>query len=107
MNQQQLYRNFFELFKRWPIDLTKKGRDLSEHVRKKFQIAFNQGEITPNVDLKYWSKAYSNIEILLNNDIFDKYPRKKATGALGIGKEHCRVVLSNSASKFLQENKVK
>lgn len=107
MNQQQLYRNFFELFKRWPIDLTKKGRDLSENVRKKFQLSFYQGEITPNVDLKYWSKTYKEIETLLNNDIFDKYPRKKATGALGIGKEHCRVVLSNSALKFLQETREK
>jgi nucleoid factor 1 len=96
-----LYRDFLNLFKHWPIDATKKGRDLGEHIRKKFSQSFQQGELSDKSELKYWTKTYNDLKRLENDEFSNKYPRTKSTGALGIGKVQCRVVLSNSSMEYL------
>ena len=101
MAKQQLYRDFLNLFKRWPIDATKKNRDLSEMVRKKFSLAFQQGESSENVDLKYWSQVYNDLKPVINNEFSDKYPRANSTAASGLSKEQCKIALSNRAMEYL------
>lgn len=101
MSKQQLYRDFLNLFKRWPIDATKKQRDLSELVRKKFSKSFQLGESSENVDLKYWSKVYNDLKPLVNNEYSNKYPRNKSTAASGCSKEQCKIALSNSSMEYL------
>lgn len=99
---QKIYKDFISLFKRWPIDATKKGRDLGEHIRVRFMNAFAKGELSENVDVAYWTQAHKDLSRIVNNEFAEKYPRSKATGALGIGREHCRVVLSNSAQQYMK-----
>ena len=101
MAKQQLYRDFLNLVKRWPIDATKKNRDLSELVRQHFSQAFQQGESSKNVDLVYWTKAFNDLKCLVDNDYSRKYPRMKSTAALGCSKEQCKIALSNSAMEYL------
>lgn len=98
----QLYREFLNLFKRWPIDATKKGNDLGEYLRKKFVNSFTKGESSENIDLNYWTNALAELKRIANNEFVDKYPRNKGTAALGVGKEQCRVVLSNDAKKYFE-----
>ena len=37
----------------------------------------------------------------MNNDFLNKYPRVKATGALNLGREHCKLAVSNQARKLM------
>jgi hypothetical protein len=104
MSKQQLYREFLNLFKRWPIDATKKNRDLSELVRKKFSQAFQKGESSENVDLNYWSKVYNDLKPVINNEFSAKYPQTGSTAASGLSREQCRVALSNSSMEYLGNN---
>jgi hypothetical protein len=98
---QKLYADFLLLFKRFPIDSTKKGHDLGEFARKKFSKAFTHGELTQTVDISQWTKTHKELERLVNNEFFDKYPRVKATGALNLGREHCKLVVSNDYQKMM------
>jgi hypothetical protein len=97
----KLYSDFLYLFKRFPIDATKKGYDLGEFIRKKFSKSFTHGEFTQNVDIAYWTKTYKELESLVNNEYASKYPREKATGALNLGREHCKLAVSNQAKKLM------
>ena len=42
---------------------------------------------------------------IANNEYFVKYPRQRAVGALGLGKEQCKLAVSNTALKFFDDNK--
>lgn len=98
---QQLFREFVVLFRSWPVDATKNGRCLGEHLRKQFSEHFKKGELSENVDVKYWNKVLQDLKPIANNDFAAKYPRASSTASLGLGKDHCKIVLSNQASKFM------
>ena len=98
---QQLFREFVVLFKSWPVDSTKGGRCLAEYIRKRFNKEFNKGELSEGVDVAYWQKALAELKPVANNEFAAKYPRSRATGALGLGREQCKLALSNEALKFL------
>jgi len=100
---QQLFREFIVLFKHWPIDATKAGSCLGEQLRKHFSQHFKKGELSENINVKHWTKIYHDLNRILNNEYKLKYPRAKAIGSLGLGKEQCKLVLSNQAKKFFEK----
>lgn len=101
----QLFKEFIVLFKNWPLDLTKRGRCFGEQIRKHFSQEFKKGELSDNIDVKYWTKTLKDLRAISENEFFNKYPRRKATGALGLGREQCKITLSNDALKIMAERK--
>jgi hypothetical protein len=99
---QQLFKEFVVLFKSWPVDATKSGRCVAEYLRKQFNNSFKQGELS-QVDTAYWTKVLSDLKPIANNEYFAKYPRQRAVGSLGLGKEQCKLALSNMALKLFNE----
>ena len=97
----QLYFDLIRLFKQWPIDKSKTGRDLGEHLRQQFSQAFILGE-NSQVDSNEWNHFYDNMKLLISNDIKNHYRRERNWTASGLSREQLRFLLSN---RSLQANK--
>ena len=97
----QLYFDLIRLFKQWPIDKSKTGRDLGESLRQQFSQAFNLGE-NSQVNTAEWNRFYDNMKILISNDIKNRYPRERNWTASSLSREQLRFLLSN---KSLEANK--
>lgn len=106
MSQQAsvLFREFITLFKSWPVDKLKAGRCLSEHTRKKFEAAFNNGELTQQVDTQRWNNHLNDLKPLVNNEIARKYQRSKELGSLGLDRDVCKVIMSNEMMKEINKH---
>jgi nucleoid factor 1 len=59
----QLYFDLIRLFKQWPIDKSKTGRDLGESLRQQFSQAFSLGE-NSQVNPNEWSRVLDNNKLL-------------------------------------------
>ncbi|CAF0742602.1 unnamed protein product [Adineta steineri] len=97
----QLYFDLIRLFKQWPIDKSKTGRDLGENLRQQFSQAFVLGE-NSQVDCNKWNHFHDNMKLLISNDIKNRYQRDRNWTASGLSREQLRFLLSN---KSLQANK--
>ena len=102
MSSQFLFKEFIVLFRSWPIDSTKSGRCVAEYLRKIFNQSFKQGELS-TVDTKYWNKILRDLRPIADNEYAVKYPRQRAVGSLGLGKEQCKLAVSNAAFKFYDD----
>uniref|UniRef100_A0A8C8SH39 Mitochondrial nucleoid factor 1 n=1 Tax=Pelusios castaneus TaxID=367368 RepID=A0A8C8SH39_9SAUR len=74
------YRRFLKLCEEWPIEETKRGRDLGAFLRQRVGQAFREGERT-------------------------QYPRLKDTSFTGVTVEECKMVLATDSVKQLEEMK--
>uniref|UniRef100_A0A4X2LGA6 Mitochondrial nucleoid factor 1 n=1 Tax=Vombatus ursinus TaxID=29139 RepID=A0A4X2LGA6_VOMUR len=75
------YRRFLKLCEEWPLDETKRGRDLGAYLRQRVAQAFREGENT-------------------------QYPRPRDTGFSGLTVEECRIVLAtDTLEEFKELNK--
>ena len=97
----QLYFDLIRLFKQWPIDKSKTGRDLGEKLREQFSKAFALGE-NSQVNVNEWNQFYDNMKLIISNDIKNRYPRDRNWTASGLSREQLRFILSN---KSLQANR--
>lgn len=97
----QLYFDLIRLFKQWPIDKSKTGRDLGESLRQQFSQAFVLGE-NSQVDVNKWNRFYEQMKLIISNDIKNRYLRDRNWTASGLSREQLRFVLSN---KSLEANK--
>lgn len=97
----QLYFDLIRLFKQWPIDKSKTGRDLGEHLRQRFSQAFALGE-NSQVKGDEWNRFYDDMKYLISNDIKNRYKRDRNWTASSLSREQLRFLLSN---KSLQANK--
>ena len=77
---------------------------MGEHLRKLFNRDFRQGELAENVDINKWKKIYQDLKPIANNEYAIKYPRERATGALGLGREQCKLIMSNTAQKYMSKD---
>lgn len=93
-----LYKRWLKLFEVWPIDATKTGRDLGEHIRKKVLGAYKHGETTTIENLAECEKDFASLQRLSRNIYANKYPTK-LTGASYLTVEECRDVVSSSNLK--------
>jgi nucleoid factor 1 len=97
----QLYFDLIRLFKQWPIDKSKTGRDLGESLRKQFSQAFTLGE-NSQVNTNDWNRFYDQMKLIISNDIKNRYQRDRNWTASGLSREQLRFLLSN---KSLEANK--
>jgi hypothetical protein len=103
MTSQILFKEFVNLFKSWPVDASKSGRCLGEYLRKEFTRTFREGELSENVNVTLWKKRLDDLLPIANNEYAKKYKRQKEIGSLGLGREQCRLVMSNDGLKFMSE----
>uniref|UniRef100_G1SPP4 Mitochondrial nucleoid factor 1 n=1 Tax=Oryctolagus cuniculus TaxID=9986 RepID=G1SPP4_RABIT len=75
------YRRFLKLCEEWPVDETKRGRDLGAYLRQRVAQAFREGENT-------------------------QYPRPRDTSFSGLSLEEYKLILStDTLEEFKDMNK--
>uniref|UniRef100_A0A8C9CCC0 Mitochondrial nucleoid factor 1 n=1 Tax=Phocoena sinus TaxID=42100 RepID=A0A8C9CCC0_PHOSS len=75
------YRRFLRLCEEWPVDETKRGRDLGAYLRQRVAQAFREGENT-------------------------QYPRPRDTSFSGLSLEEYKLILStDTLEEFKEMNK--
>uniref|UniRef100_A0A8C6G0B5 Mitochondrial nucleoid factor 1 n=1 Tax=Moschus moschiferus TaxID=68415 RepID=A0A8C6G0B5_MOSMO len=75
------YRRFLKLCEEWPVDETKRGRDLGAYLRQRVAQAFREGENT-------------------------QYPRPRDTSFSGLSLEEYKLILStDTLDEFKEMNK--
>uniref|UniRef100_A0A8D2CQZ4 Mitochondrial nucleoid factor 1 n=1 Tax=Sciurus vulgaris TaxID=55149 RepID=A0A8D2CQZ4_SCIVU len=75
------YRRFLKLCEEWPVDETKRGRDLGAYLRQRVAQAFREGENT-------------------------QYPRPRDTTFSGLSVEEYKLILStDTLEEFKEMNK--
>uniref|UniRef100_A0A4X2M1E2 Mitochondrial nucleoid factor 1 n=1 Tax=Vombatus ursinus TaxID=29139 RepID=A0A4X2M1E2_VOMUR len=80
------YQHFLKLSEEWPLDETKRGRDLGDYLQQWVAQAFWEGE---NTQIAEYYKH--------------KYPRPRDTGFSGLTVEECRIVLTLEEFKKLNK----
>ena len=79
----KLLREFLNLFKMWPIDISKGNRCLGAYIRKNFTQTYNKEKLSENVNVKEWNKKMADLNAISENEYLKKYPRKKGSLARG------------------------
>ncbi|MGH0176710.1 UNVERIFIED_CONTAM: hypothetical protein FKN15_072808 [Acipenser sinensis] len=92
------YRRFLRLCEEWPIDETKRGRDLATFLRQKVALAFREGESTQITDPEKCDQMYESLARIHANVYKEKFPRVRDTSFTGVTVEECRVVLATGSA---------
>uniref|UniRef100_A0A8C4UVS6 Mitochondrial nucleoid factor 1 n=1 Tax=Falco tinnunculus TaxID=100819 RepID=A0A8C4UVS6_FALTI len=74
------YRRFLKLCEEWPVEETKRQRDLGAFLRQRVAQAFREGEST-------------------------QYPRLKDTSFTGVTVEDCKMILATDILKQMEDMK--
>ncbi|MGH0161577.1 UNVERIFIED_CONTAM: hypothetical protein FKN15_041241 [Acipenser sinensis] len=96
------YRRFLRLCEEWPIDETKRGRDLATFLRQKVALAFREGESTQIADPEKCDQMYESLARIHANVYKEKFPRVRDTSFTGVTVEECRVVLAKGKERSLR-----
>ncbi|XP_054578395.1 ubiquinol-cytochrome-c reductase complex assembly factor 2 isoform X2 [Eptesicus fuscus] len=121
------YRRFLKLCEEWPVDETKRGRDLGAYLRQRVAQAFREGE---NTQIRYLlsthhvpgtvlgagetamnqvaepeacDEMYESLARLHSNYYKHKYPRPRDTSFSGLTLEEYKLVLSTDALGELKD----
>ncbi|XP_069797811.1 ubiquinol-cytochrome-c reductase complex assembly factor 2 isoform X3 [Narcine bancroftii] len=99
------YRRFLRLCEEWPLDRTKKGRDLGAFLRQRVALAFREGESTQIADPEICDQMYESLARINSAYYKNKYPRLRNTSFTGITVEECQLVLATDNMKQVEEMK--
>jgi len=99
-----IYQSLLRSLKKWPVDLTKKGRDFGEIIRRRISEGFPQGE-TSQVDAAKWTPFANHLENIASDKSLKQYPRSLQSNATGLSVEECREIVSTDFLNSLKENK--
>lgn len=95
------YRNFLKLLEQWPLDPTKTGRDLGQHIREQVKITFKAGDVYSG-DETECNRIHASLKRLADNQYGRLYPRKSNSCASGLSADECHSLLT---TEFLEELK--
>lgn len=93
------YKQFLRLLESWPLDSSKKGRDLGQHIREKIAEAFPTGE-TSKINVEECANVHASLKRLADNYYGDKFKRTHSSSATGLTLEQCSGITS---TEFLRE----
>ncbi|TKC49599.1 hypothetical protein EI555_016531 [Monodon monoceros] len=113
------YRRFLRLCEEWPVDETKKGRDLGAYLRQRVAQAFREGENTQGSFAHFLGgfvfqvsepeacdQMYESLARLHANYYKHKYPRPRDTSFSGLSLEEYKLILStDTLEEFKEMNK--
>ncbi|NXC14828.1 UQCC2 factor, partial [Corythaeola cristata] len=88
------YRRFLKLCEEWPVEETKRQRDLGVFLRQRVAQAFREGENTQIADPEACDRMYESLVRIHTNYYKNKYPRLKDTSFTGVTVEDCRMILA-------------
>eukprot|EP00073_Rattus_norvegicus_P053894 XP_017456287.1 PREDICTED: ubiquinol-cytochrome-c reductase complex assembly factor 2 isoform X1 [Rattus norvegicus] len=92
------YRRFLKLCEEWPVDETKRGRDLGAYLRQWVAQAFWEGENTQIAEPEACDQMYESLARLHSNYYKYKYPRPRDTSFSGLSVEEYKLILSASVA---------
>nr|XP_020651536.1 ubiquinol-cytochrome-c reductase complex assembly factor 2 [Pogona vitticeps] len=98
------YRRFLKLCEEWPIEETKRGRDLGAFLRQRVVLAFREGENTQISDPATCDEMFESLTRIHTNYYKNKYPRLKDTNFTGVTVEECKMAI---ATENIDEKKWK
>lgn len=93
------YRAFMKICDEWPLEPTKKGRDLGLFIRRKVVTVFKHGDATV-VDQGKCTEEYESLRRVQTNVYKHQYPSRRTHGALGLTADQCKTLTSD---KTIQE----
>ncbi|XP_063095122.1 ubiquinol-cytochrome c reductase complex assembly factor 2 isoform X1 [Cavia porcellus] len=93
------YRRFLKLCEEWPVDETKRGRDLGAYLRQRVAQAFREGENTQVAEPEACDQMYESLARLHSNYYKHKYPRPRDTSFSGLSLEEYKLILSTGQAK--------
>ncbi|NXM38630.1 UQCC2 factor, partial [Gymnorhina tibicen] len=96
---------FLRLCEEWPVEETKRQRDLGSVLRQRVAQAFREGENTPISDPEACDQMYESLVRIHTNFYKNKYPRLKDTTFTGVTVEDCRVILATDILKQMEDMK--
>ncbi|XP_044143190.1 ubiquinol-cytochrome-c reductase complex assembly factor 2 [Bufo gargarizans] len=99
------YRRFLKVCEEWPVDETRRGRDLGAFLRQRVAQAFKEGENTQIQDLEACDEMYESLSRLNSNYYREKYPRLQDTSFTEITVDEYRMVLATDSLKQMDEMK--
>ncbi|NXJ28958.1 UQCC2 factor, partial [Dicrurus megarhynchus] len=99
------YRRFLRLCEEWPVEETKRQRDLGAVLRQRVAQAFREGENTPISDPEACDQMYESLVRIHTNFYKNKYPRLKDTTFTGVTVEDCRMILATDILKQMEDMK--
>ncbi|XP_032740752.1 ubiquinol-cytochrome-c reductase complex assembly factor 2-like [Rattus rattus] len=97
------YRRFLKLCEEWPVDETKRGRDLGAYLRQRVAQAFWEGENTQIAEPEACDQMYESLARLHSNYYKHKYPRPRDTSLSGLSVEEYKQILSTDTLEEFQE----
>lgn len=97
------YRNYLRLLESWPLDNSKAGSDLGQHIRDQLKIAFAKGEVSNEIDRKLCDRYYKSLKKISINYYGKKYPRIHSSSASGLDRELCNFALRPEVLEYIAE----
>uniref|UniRef100_A0A8D0EEN3 Mitochondrial nucleoid factor 1 n=1 Tax=Salvator merianae TaxID=96440 RepID=A0A8D0EEN3_SALMN len=97
------YRRFLKLCEEWPVEESKRGRDLGTFLRQRVAQAFREGENTEISDPVTCDEMFESLARIHSNYYKNKYPRLKDTSFTGVTVEECNLVLATDNLKQMEE----
>ncbi|XP_076750334.1 ubiquinol-cytochrome c reductase complex assembly factor 2-like [Xylocopa sonorina] len=97
------YRNYMKLLESWPLDNSKPGRDLAQHIRDQLKLAFAKGEAS-EVNREECDRYYKSLKRICSNHYGQMYKRTFSNSATGLTREQCNLMLSPEALKIIEED---
>lgn len=92
-----------KLIESWPLDKSKTGSDLGQHIRDQVKIAFSKGEGTNQIDPILCDRYYASLTKLASNHYGKIYARVFSNSASGLNREQCNMALSPEMQEYFQE----
>ncbi|XP_073472150.1 ubiquinol-cytochrome c reductase complex assembly factor 2 [Aquarana catesbeiana] len=99
------YRRFLKLCEEWPVDETRKGRDLGAFLRQRVAQVFREGDNTQIQDPEVCDQMHESLNRINNNHYKEKYPRLQDTSFTEITAEEYRMVLATDSLQQMDEMK--
>lgn len=102
------YRKFVRLLEMWPVDNSKVGRDLGQHIRNKVAEAFREGDATRIPDIKACEQLYTALHQISADVYKNKYPMafNEGVAASGLTYNECHLIMATESLQILdRENR--
>jgi len=91
------------LLESWPLDKSKAGSDLGQHIRDQLKIAFAKGEATNQPNLEQCNRYYSSLNRISSNYYGQLYKRSLLSTASGLNREQCNLALTPEMLEYMKE----
>lgn len=97
------YKNFMKLLESWPLDKSKAGSDLGQHIRDHVKIAFAKGEAASQPNPEQCNRYYSSLKRISSNHHGQLYKRSLFSTASGLNREQCNLALTPEMLEYMEK----